>query len=206
MSQALSVPPAAGPSAEHAKEGMNGAVVSVVTQVLVDPEDPAFSNPTKPIGNFYTRKEVEEIAGVLPQHLHVPRVLQDRRQVGSGRGEPHGLQRGHLRRRHLEVVENRNLKKGDKVILGRSEKCEEGIYMHCNGFTAEGDEMDDQFVFRQGRSRETSYARDYDNLFELLRHEREHGNIVWVMGPAFSFDYAPARRCRHWLRTATPTA
>ena len=90
---------------------------------------------------------------------------------------------------HLEVVENRNLKKGDKVILGRSEKCEEGIYMHCNGFTAEGDEMDDQFVFRQGRSRETSYARDYDNLFELLRHEREHGNIVWVMGPAFSFDY-----------------
>ena len=61
--------------------------------------------------------------------------------------------------------------------------------MHCNGFTAEGDEMDDQFVFRQGRSRETSYARDYDNLFELLRHEREHGNIVWVMGPAFSFDY-----------------
>lgn len=90
---------------------------------------------------------------------------------------------------HLEVVENRNLKKGDKVILGRSEKCEEGIHMHCNGFTAEGDEMDDQFVFRQGRSRETSYARDYDNLFELLRHEREHGNIVWVMGPAFSFDY-----------------
>ena len=37
------------------KRGMNGAVVSVVTQVLVDPEDPAFSNPTKPIGNFYTR-------------------------------------------------------------------------------------------------------------------------------------------------------
>ena len=90
---------------------------------------------------------------------------------------------------HLAVVENRNLKKGDKVILGRSEKAEEGIYMHCNGFTAEGEDLDDQFVFRQGRSRETSYARDYDNLFELLRHEREHGNIVWVMGPAFSFDY-----------------
>lgn len=89
---------------------------------------------------------------------------------------------------HLEVVENRNLKKGDKVILGRTEKCEEGIYMHCNGFAEETDELKDQFVFRQGRSRETSYARDYDNLFELLRHEKEHGNIVWVMGPAFSFD------------------
>lgn len=90
---------------------------------------------------------------------------------------------------HLAVVENRNLRQGDKVILGRSENCEEGIYMHCNGFVEEGSQLDDKFVFRQGRSRETSYARDYDNLFELLRHEKEFGNIVWVMGPAFSFDY-----------------
>jgi carbamate kinase len=29
-------------------------VVSLVTQVEVDPEDPAFSNPTKPVGPFYT--------------------------------------------------------------------------------------------------------------------------------------------------------
>ena len=89
---------------------------------------------------------------------------------------------------HLEVVENRNLKKGDKVILGRSEQCEEGIYVHCNGFEEESEALNDKFVFRQGRSRETSYARDYDNLFELLKYEREYGNIVWVMGPAFSFD------------------
>lgn len=90
---------------------------------------------------------------------------------------------------HLSVVENRNIKKGDKVVLGRSENCEEGIYMHCSGFLNEDGEAMDQFVFRQGRSRETSYARDYDLLFELLRHEKEHGNIVWVMGPALSFDY-----------------
>ncbi len=89
---------------------------------------------------------------------------------------------------HLDVVENRNIKKGDKVMLGRTEKCEEGIYMHCHGFETETEGPEDQFVFRQGRSRETSYARDYDNLIELLRHEKEHGNIVWVMGPAFSFD------------------
>ena len=89
----------------------------------------------------------------------------------------------------LAVVENRNLKKGDKVILGRSENCEEGIYLHARGFQEGEDQNSDQFVFRQGRSRETSYARDYDNLFELLRYEREHGNILWVMGPAFSFDY-----------------
>ena len=89
---------------------------------------------------------------------------------------------------HLDVVENRNLKKGDNVFLGRTEKCEDGIYMHCSGFQEEARELDEQFVFRMGRSRETAYARDYDRLFDLLRHERDHGNILWVMGPAFAFD------------------
>ena len=88
----------------------------------------------------------------------------------------------------LDVVENRNLQKGDLVILGRSEKGEEGIYMHCNGFQGESSAPEDQFVFRQGRSRETSYARDYDELTELLKYEKEHGSILWVMGPAFAFD------------------
>ncbi len=89
---------------------------------------------------------------------------------------------------HLDVVENRNIKKGDKVILGRTECCEEGIYLHCDGFARPDSTTGDQFVFRQGRSRETSFARDYDELMELLRYEKEHGKIIWVMGPAFAFD------------------
>ena len=93
----------------------------------------------------------------------------------------------------LKVMENRNLEIGDKVILGRSENAEEGIYLHSTGFEDPAEANDDQFVFRQGRSRETSFARDYDRLFELLKYEKEHGNILWVMGPAFSFD-ADARR------------
>ena len=93
----------------------------------------------------------------------------------------------------LRVVENRNLEVGDKVILGRSDNAEEGIYLHASGFEDALDEEGDQFVFRQGRSRETSFARDYDRLFELLKYEKDHGNILWVMGPAFSFD-ADARR------------
>ena len=88
----------------------------------------------------------------------------------------------------LHVVENRNLKQGDKVILGRSENGREGIYMHTLGFSEPDEAPEDQFVFRQGRSRETSYAKDYDRLIELLRYEKGHGNILWVMGPAFSFD------------------
>ena len=93
----------------------------------------------------------------------------------------------------LKVVENRNLEIGDKVIIGRTENAEEGIYLHSTGFEDPEAGNGDQFVFRQGRSRETSYARDYDRLFELLKYEKEHGNILWVMGPAFSFD-ADARR------------
>lgn len=88
----------------------------------------------------------------------------------------------------LDVVENRNLQIGDHVILGRTEECEEGIYVHNTAFMTDDKIMNDKFVFRQGRSRETSYSRDYDNLIELLKHEKQYGNIVWVMGPAFAFD------------------
>lgn len=41
--------------------GLQKNVVSVVTQVLVDENDKAFSNPTKPIGMFYSEEEAEKI-------------------------------------------------------------------------------------------------------------------------------------------------
>lgn len=37
--------------------GVNRTVVTVVTQVRVNPDDPAFQNPTKPIGGFMTEEE-----------------------------------------------------------------------------------------------------------------------------------------------------
>lgn len=40
-------------------EGLHVPVVSLVTQVLVESGDPAFKNPTKPIGPFYTRDVAE---------------------------------------------------------------------------------------------------------------------------------------------------
>ena len=88
----------------------------------------------------------------------------------------------------LAVVENRNLRRGERVILGRTERGEEGIYLHAHGFDEDAGATGEAFVFRQGRSRETSYARDYDRLIELLKVERESGCILWVMGPAFAFD------------------
>ena len=41
---------------------VNKTVSTVVTQVLVDPKDPLFLNPSKPIGSFYSKEEAEKIA------------------------------------------------------------------------------------------------------------------------------------------------
>ncbi|EEQ58090.1 carbamate kinase [Clostridiales bacterium 1_7_47FAA] len=43
------------------KRNMNYPVLSVTTQIVVDKDDPAFSNPTKPIGPFYTKEEAEAL-------------------------------------------------------------------------------------------------------------------------------------------------
>lgn len=43
------------------KEKINRDVVTVVTEVTVDKDDPSFMNPTKPIGKFYTKNEALEL-------------------------------------------------------------------------------------------------------------------------------------------------
>ena len=43
-------------------EGKNRKVVTVVSQIVIDRKDPAFKNPTKPIGQFYTEKEAKKLA------------------------------------------------------------------------------------------------------------------------------------------------
>ncbi len=40
---------------------LNIPVVTVVTQVRVDENDPAFQNPTKPVGAFYSREEADSM-------------------------------------------------------------------------------------------------------------------------------------------------
>ncbi|WP_407314315.1 hypothetical protein [Desulfosporosinus sp. SB140] len=87
----------------------------------------------------------------------------------------------------LEVKEFRKLIVGDRVIVGRNEDATQGIYVHTNGFQSER-QSDETFVFRTGRSRETSFSRDYDRLYELLRYEKDNGYIVFVLGPAVTFD------------------
>lgn len=43
------------------KRGKNTPVVSLVTQVVVDKDDPAFQKPTKPIGPFYSEEEAKRL-------------------------------------------------------------------------------------------------------------------------------------------------
>ncbi len=87
----------------------------------------------------------------------------------------------------LEATEPRRLKQGDEVLLGRTENGEEGIYVHTEGFQEPG-KIRDKFAFRTRGTRETSFSRSYDTLYEILRHDREEGHIVWVLGPAVAFD------------------
>jgi len=88
----------------------------------------------------------------------------------------------------IDIVEFRRLKQGDRVILGRTEDGSEGIYVNADPF-ANKSTADNAFAFRKGRTRETGFSRDYQEIVELLKHEKENGGCcVWVMGPAFTFD------------------
>ena len=42
-------------------EKLSIPVATIITQVLVDKDDPDFNNPSKPVGPFYTRKEAEKL-------------------------------------------------------------------------------------------------------------------------------------------------
>ena len=46
---------------EMKKRNIEKDTATIVTQVLVDPNDSAFNNPTKPIGSFYSKEEADQI-------------------------------------------------------------------------------------------------------------------------------------------------
>jgi lysine-ketoglutarate reductase/saccharopine dehydrogenase-like protein (TIGR00300 family) len=97
----------------------------------------------------------------------------------------------------IDVVESRNLKKGDLVVTGRTENGEEGILVHNTGFD-QTEENEDKFSFRSRGTRETPFSYSYDSLYEIMKHDRDNGHIVWVLGPAVSFD-KDSRNAMQWL-------
>ncbi|MCP4351841.1 MAG: carbamate kinase [Desulfobacterales bacterium] len=51
---------------ELAMKGIAGQCVTVVTQVLVDKDDPGFKNPNKPVGEFFDEEQLAEIRRDYP--------------------------------------------------------------------------------------------------------------------------------------------
>ena len=47
---------------ELTARGIRKNVATLVTQVVVNPKDPAFCNPTKPVGRFYTQEEARVLS------------------------------------------------------------------------------------------------------------------------------------------------
>ena len=88
----------------------------------------------------------------------------------------------------LDVVEARRVRQGDQVVIGRTENGEEGVYVHTSGFDPPEEKESDKFSFRTRGTRETPFSRSYDDLYRVLRHDRDHGHIAWVLGPAVAFD------------------
>ena len=88
------------------------------------------------------------------------------------------------------VREFRNIREGDLIFTGRTENCEDGIYVHDDGFSFPGEEEEEKnsLAFRQSRSRETAFSYDYTSIRELLEYERDNGTITWILGPACTFD------------------
>ncbi|MGE5545129.1 MAG: hypothetical protein ACM3UW_09185 [Bacillota bacterium] len=151
---------------------------------------PDFNNPQF-AGCPNVTVEPVVVKGVAPEGFHATTIFPEYYKVnnrwilaGDTRMDCVVVVKGDA---DLVVKEFRNLNVSDMVVIGRTEDGSEGIYVHTGGFRSE-DRVREAFSFRQSRSRETSYSRDYDTLYELLRYEKENGYILWVMGPAAVFD------------------
>ncbi len=66
---------------EFIKENIKKPVATVVTQVLVDKDDPAFSHPTKPVGPFYTKEEAEKRQKEHPNEVWIEDAGRGYRRV-----------------------------------------------------------------------------------------------------------------------------
>lgn len=130
--------------------------------------------------------------GVAPEHYHATTIFPEYFKV-SGRWLLACESRmdcvAVLEDDEIHTREFRRLRAGDLVAVGRTEDGRDGIYVHADGFAQEDGGSGELFSFRQGRSRETAYSRDYNQIYDLLRHEREHGFVTWVLGPACAFDH-----------------
>lgn len=70
---------------EFSARGVEQNIVALVTQVLVARDDPAFRNPTKPVGPFYTKREAAKLQQELGWVMREDAGRGFRRLVASPR-------------------------------------------------------------------------------------------------------------------------
>ncbi|AFM41028.1 carbamate kinase [Desulfosporosinus acidiphilus SJ4] len=66
---------------EFKKRGIKKSAVTLVTQVVVSPDDPAFQKPAKPIGSFYSKEQAEMIKKSNPSWVLVEDAGRGYRRV-----------------------------------------------------------------------------------------------------------------------------
>jgi len=66
---------------EFRNRGIDKKAVAVVTQVIVDPGDPSFTSPSKPIGTFYTKEEVDKFGREHPRRVYAEDAGRGYRRV-----------------------------------------------------------------------------------------------------------------------------
>ena len=91
---------------EMLDRGISRGAATVLTQVEVDPEDPAFGHPTKPIGAFMTREEAERLIAERGYEVVEDAGRGFRRVVASPR--PVGI---------VELDTIRSLVESDHVVI-----------------------------------------------------------------------------------------
>ncbi|MBQ7542481.1 MAG: hypothetical protein IJT44_09355 [Clostridia bacterium] len=131
--------------------------------------------------------------GFLPENFYATTIYPEYFKIG---GEWKMLRQSRMdsvvviRDGEPVVTEPRRVREGEQVVVGRTDDGSRGVYVHANCF-AEPKESGSSsaFAFRTGQSRETSFSRAYDDLYDVLRYDRDHGYIVWVLGPACVFDF-----------------
>ena len=153
---------------------------------------PDFNNPSLNSAPTVTFKEVQQ-DGVAPADYHATSIFPEYLQLEEGKWQLLVESRMDCvvvlePDRSLSVKEFRRLRVGERVACGRGENGEDGIFVHTGAFSFP-QHVKEKFAFRTHTTRETAFSIDYDELYELLAHEKENGFILWVLGPAVVFDH-----------------
>jgi len=159
--------------------------------VFPDYSPPDFTCPQLSGAPVVLLKEAKQ-RGVAPEGYHATSIFPEYFQVKKGVWRLAHESRMDCvatlgKGRALAVKEFRRIEAGELVACGRSENGQDGIFVHPAGFRFP-EQAQEKFAFRARLTRETSFSTDYDELYGLLRHEREHGFVLWVLGPAVVFD------------------